>query len=124
MSLLDDVTQPVGLLRIMGQTSGPMGIRTIDPRPISTTDASNETREIYLTSGDNIIPVAKKSRICVITPPKGNTVSLRLKGASGDVGVLLHPDIPWALSLESTTQTEIIIRAGSAMTSPTQFAFI
>jgi len=67
---------------------------------------------VTLASGANTItPPAGGTtpKACTIIPPAGNsTVTITLKGVTGDTGVVLHKTDPCVVSLNSTTTTFVL----------------
>ena len=64
-----------------------------------------------LSSGANTItlPTGGSTVVsCTIVPPPGNTVSLTIKGISGDTGFRLHNTDPTTLTFHSTVSTFVI----------------
>lgn len=76
---------------------------------------------LTLASGNNTITFPTGGTVvsgATIIPPAGNTNSLTLKGTTGDTGVVLHKTDPTSLAFDttSTTQTSIVLVAGSTIT--------
>lgn len=70
-----------------------------------------------LSSGDNTITVPTGGSVHTavsIFKPSTNTAALKLKGAGGDTGVLLHKTDPDSFSLDATQATIIINASASA----------
>ena len=112
-----------GTLTISGGVAGlPSGTKTIAPPVISTFTAVGQVSDIALAVGDNAIPIPAGATAVVITPPVGNAASLRLKGVTGDTGVLIHKTNPTALALDPATV--LLVNASGAMPGTTEFNFL
>lgn len=71
-----------------------------------------------LASGANTItvPTGGSTPVAVtITPPVGNTVSITVKGVTGDTGVRIHNTDPTVIALDSSVLT-FCLTAGAALT--------
>lgn len=68
---------------------------------------------VALSSGFNSIAVPTGATGLLIVPPSGNTVSLTLKGITGDTGLRIHNTDPTSLALHSSTTTVGITTSGT-----------
>jgi hypothetical protein len=71
-----------------------------------------------LTSGANTITVptgGSTPSAVTILPPTGNTVTLTLKGITGDTGVALHLTDPTTIAL-ATTVTTFVLTTSNTLT--------
>ena len=68
-----------------------------------------------LSSGFNSITVPSGSKSVTLVPPSGNTVTLTLKGVTGDTGIGLHLTDPTVIAL-ATAQATIGITTSSTVT--------
>lgn len=71
-----------------------------------------------LSSGANTITVPSTTGVtvtaCTIVPPVGNSVSITLKGISGDTGIRIHNTDPTTVAVDSSV-TSFVLTAGSAI---------
>lgn len=71
--------------------------------------------QTYSSSGDHSVPCrTTDSQIFIIPPTDNTTVTLKLKGASGDTGVSLPGNSPSVIGVDG--QTSIIINTSDAIT--------
>jgi len=68
---------------------------------------------IALASGANTITPPAGAQAVTIKPPTGNTVTLTLKGVTGDTGVGLHLTDPSSFGLASAASTFCLTTNGS-----------
>lgn len=71
---------------------------------------------VSLISGANTItpPTGGSTpKSVTIIPPSGNTVTLTLKGVTGDTGVVLHLTDPTSIGLNSPTATFVLTASGA-----------
>lgn len=66
-----------------------------------------------LASGFNSITVPTGSKSVTIIPPSGNTVTLTLKGITGDTGIGIHLTDPTVLGLATGQATVGITTSGT-----------
>lgn len=102
-------------------TSLPTGSKVFGSS-ISGTGTIGTVTDLTLAAGDNTVNVPTGAIGVLIDPPSANTVVLKLKGAAGDTGVVIHPTNATLLSLGST-QTSFIVNAASLTTGTTEFSF-
>ena len=103
-------------------TSLPSGTKTLTGT-ITSAAAVGEVTDVTLASGDNTIDVPTGATAVLITPPSGNAVALKLKGNSGDTGILIHKTFPTVLALDAT-QTTFIVNAATTTAAATEFSFV
>lgn len=87
---------------VVGAAPNPSAVR---PEDLVTLVAGANT--ITVPTGGSTQPTA-----VTIVPPAGNTVSLTLKGVTGDTGVSLHLTDPTILAIASS-QTTFVLTAGA-----------
>lgn len=91
-------------------------VQTVEADTNAASPASVEIQS--LASGFNSITVPSSTGVtvtcCTIIPPVGNTVSITLKGVTGDTGIRLHNTSPTALAIYSDV-TAIGLTAASAV---------
>lgn len=73
--------------------------------PLLQTDTTELTQ-----GGDTTITVPTGAKLCVLVPPTDNTLSLTLKGNTGDTGVGIDPNEPTVLA---PTDSSFIITTGA-----------
>lgn len=73
-------------------------------------------QNIALISGANIITPPAGTKAVTIIPPTANTSVLRLKGISGDTGIVLHLTDPSSISLDISLTSTFCITASLAVT--------
>jgi hypothetical protein len=74
----------------------------------ANSNSPSQSDLVSWASGFNLItPPAGGStpKAVTIIPPAGNTVTITLKGITGDTGVLLHPTDPTTIALGSPSAT-------------------
>lgn len=104
---------------VMGLDSGAMSVL---PGAITTTDAQYEAKSVALTATTNnsiTLPNSGNCTAAIIVPPVNNTVTLLLKGASGDTGLYIHKTMPTVIALDGSqyaTQTDIVIYPSAGVT--------
>lgn len=92
--------------QIITYTGDVTGVETISAAANAASPGSVEIKS--LASGFNTITVptgGTTPTACTILPPTGNTVTLVLKGITGDTGVGLHLTDPTTVALASSTAT-------------------
>lgn len=80
--------------------------------------SAGQIQIVTLASGDNTVTVptgGTTPTCCTIVKPSTNAVVVKLKGAGGDTGVILHLTDPDCISLGSSV-TSFILNAGSTLT--------
>lgn len=66
-----------------------------------------------LGNGDNTITVPTNASVAVLIPPVSNTtISFKIKGASGDTGILISKAAPTVLTLDPSQSSFIINASG------------
>ena len=93
-----------------------VGTQTISAASNAASPASVEIKT--LTSGANTItlPTGGSTVVsCTIVPPTSNTVSITVKGVSGDTGFRLHNTDPTTVTFHSTVTT-FVITTGDVIT--------
>lgn len=71
-----------------------------------------------LSSGANTITVpagGSSPLACTILPPTGNSLSITLKGITGDTGIRLHNTDPTTIALDPSS-TSFVLTAGAGIT--------
>ena len=101
-------------LTIQGDVTSPAGRYVIGPLSIANTLAVGEIHTIDLASGFNTVSVGDNSTGCILVPPSNNTSTIKIKGVTGDTGVLLSKTKPSVITLDSGV-TNIGITAGGAI---------
>lgn len=81
----------------------------------TSVDASGQNQIIELTTGNNTITVPDDAISATIVKPSDNEVVLKLKGVSGDTGILLSLTDPDSISLNGSV-TSFVINVASAVT--------
>ena len=84
---------------------------------LSNSNSPGQTDLITLASGANTIAVPTGGSApvsCTIVPPLGNTISITLKGVSGDTGIKLNIGADTTISLDPT-QTSFVLTAGASL---------
>lgn len=100
-----------------GKTGLPSGSVTITVPQIVNSASTGQISDVALSAGANTITVPSSTAIgVIIVPVAGNTVSLTLKGVTGDTGVPLHLTNPTVYSFPAGT-TNFVITAGTGGTS-------
>ena len=97
-------------------TSDVTGTHTLSAASNAASPASVEIKS--LVSGANTITLPTGGSTvtgCTIVPPASNTVSITLKGVSGDTGFRLHNTDPTTVSFHSTITT-FVLTTGDAIT--------
>ena len=114
-----------GVLNILGGVVNPLGgNKSISPPAITSTNACGEVLTIPLNSGDNTIAIPTNATAVVITPPAGNIIALKLKGAGGDTGFFISKTNPAEIPFDNPPPASIIINAAGAVTAFTEFNFV
>jgi len=72
------------------------------------TSSPAQILNMNLINGNNTISTPTGAVSVTIVPPAGNTVSIILKGLSGDSGIRLNNTDPTSLALDPTTITFIL----------------
>jgi len=67
-------------------------------------------------SGDNTLVVPPTANVIILSPPTTNAMVLKLKGAAGDTGITLQPDLPTILAW---TSGPVIINASGTVNGVT-----
>ena len=71
-----------------------------------------------LASGANTITVPASTGVTVtaatVVPPLGNTVSITLKGVTGDTGIRIHDTDPTTIAIDDSV-TNFVLTAGDAI---------
>jgi len=68
-----------------------------------------------LSSGANTINTPTGAVSVTIVPPSGNTVSITLKGISGDTGIRIHNTDPSSIAIDSSV-TSFVLTAANPIT--------
>ena len=92
------------------------GTETISAAANAASPGSVEIKT--LSSGANTITVPTGGATvtaCTILPPTGNTISITLKGVTGDTGVRLHNTDPTTIAIDSSVST-FCLTAGNTLT--------
>lgn len=100
-----------------GQASGQL---TFAPPLVTLLNPIGGVQEIALSSGDNNIPVPAGTKYVAIVPPPGNSVALKLKGSSGDTGIVIDPANPGAIPVSYPLGGTLVLNAASAISQFTQ----
>lgn len=79
----------------------------------SNASSPGEVDPYALASGFNSVPVPTGAKAVTIIPPSGNTVTLTLKGITGDTGVGLHLTDPTSIGLATGVTTIGITTSGT-----------
>lgn len=112
-----------GVINISGNmTGGASGQRTFSTS-IPITAGVDATQVISLSSGANTVTVPTGATVCVIwgpnaTNPQPNpasTVTLTLKGVTGDTGISLSAAYPVVIPFGTTPASFVITASGSAI---------
>lgn len=113
-------------ITISGTVAGGPSTKTIR-KTVSDTDSASDSRLIDIASGDNTITVPKKATGCILTPPAGNTVVLKIKGAGGDTGIQISKVNPFVYMFDvdatASATTSFILNAAAALSAPCEFEF-
>lgn len=73
-------------------------------------------QNIALTTGANTITVPSGATAVTIVPPTANTVTMQLKGVTGDTGIRLHLTDPSSISLTIASTASFCITVSGALT--------
>lgn len=86
-------------------------VATNEYNAASNTLSPGQVDVVTLVTGANTItpPTGGSSpKAVTVLPPSGNTLSITLKGVTGDTGVGLHLTDPTSIGLASTTATFVL----------------
>ncbi len=108
---------PAAVVTISGaKINLPSGTEAIGPLTISNPTSGGAVTVLTTASGDNTVTVPASTYVgVVIVPPYGNTTALKLKGAGGDTGIVIHPSNPTLYSFPAGTANFILNAAGSGV---------
>jgi|SRR5579859_785756 len=99
---------PSGVLTFSGVLIGlPSGTRTIN-LSIPIPNAVDESQELSLVAGDDVVSVPAGASGVILDPPAGNSVVVALKSPGDTTGVALHPSLPTIL-LPDVSQVAIVL---------------
>lgn len=73
-------------------------------------------QNIALTTGANTITVPTGAKAVTIIPPAANTVTMQLKGITGDTGVRLHLTDPSSIAIDIAVTATFVITVSGALT--------
>ncbi len=109
---------PLAVTIAAAPAGGQSGSRSIGPFSIVGTTTFDEVDTRQLLLGDNTftLPVAPGPPLgVVIDPPNANTAVLKIKGAAGDVGIVINKTLPTVITFDQgNLPASIIINAGTA----------
>lgn len=111
-----------GTLTLSGTIVGyPTGQRTVNVQwPLPA--AVDESTSSNLSIGDNQFGIPGGASIVIIEPPDGNVVPIVLKGASGDLGLVLHPTLAHVQSI-NVAMGSFILNISQVLVGPVQITF-
>ena len=103
---------------VLGLSSGTKSISGL----ITTQSAVGEVLDVALATGDNPISIPAGATAVMITPPAGNITAIKIKGATGDAGVLIHKTFPTLLALDP--MAVLILNAAAALSATVELNFL
>lgn len=75
-----------------------------------------EIETAVLTTGANTITPPVGAKAVTIIPPAANTVTMQLKGITGDTGIRLHLTDPSSIALDIASTASFVITVSGALT--------
>lgn len=85
--------------------------------PVSNTASPGSITLVDLSSGANTVTVpdgGSTPAAVTICPPNGNTVSITLKGITGDTGIRIHDTHPTTIALDDSVAS-FVLTAGASV---------
>lgn len=115
-----------GTITIQGLIPGTLaGTQYVGPFTLTVNGTNFAITELILASGANTIPIPTWAFIAIIVPPVANAVSLTLKGASGDTGIIIDQAQPTLLNMPTgiSNSANLVITAASQTAGETSIIF-